>query len=98
MRLAENVATEFFATFVLVSVAVRNNSTPSAIALTLGALIYLSERTSGGHMNPAVTVAKYVNNEVDARTALFYIAAQVCGAVTAARQNASAQHLHLTAT
>ena len=38
---------------------------------------------SGGHYNPAVTTAMWMENKVDNQTALAYAGAQIAGAVAA---------------
>jgi MIP family channel proteins len=53
-----------------------------ALAVTLG--IYVSGRLSGGHLNPAVTLAFMVARRIEAYMAGVYVAAQLLGAIAAA--------------
>lgn len=86
---AEFVATALFVlaaagAVVMNAVSANTLGTP-AVALVHGvALAILVSATlgiSGGHLNPAVTVALLVARKVDARTAGAYVAAQLAGAV-----------------
>jgi glycerol uptake facilitator protein len=52
------------------------------LAVTLG--VYVSGRVSGGHLNPAVTVALAARSELPWSRVLPYVAAQVAGAFVAA--------------
>jgi len=59
----------------------------SGIALAhagvLAAMMYATAHISGGHMNPAVTVAVALNGGLTPRTAALYIGAQLAGAAVA---------------
>ena len=57
-------------------------TTGCALAVTLG--IYVSGRLSGGHLNPAVTLALAARGEVPARRVPIYWAAQMAGAFVGA--------------
>lgn len=53
----------------------------AAAALILFAMLEALGKISGGHFNPAVTVAMLVSKEIDAKNSMFYIVAQILGAV-----------------
>ena len=53
------------------------------IALTLAILVTIFGVVSGGHINPAITIAQWINRKVDGVKAFAYILAQVIGAVLA---------------
>lgn len=53
-----------------------------ALAVTLG--VYLSARLSGGHLNPAVTIAQAVRGEFPWPRVPAYVAVQLAGAVAGA--------------
>jgi MIP family channel proteins len=53
-------------------------------ALTLGVLVYALGATSGGHFNPAVTVAQFAIRQIRARDAAAYIVFQLVGGALAA--------------
>jgi aquaporin Z len=57
---------------------------PLAFGLALLAGLYAFGEVSGGHFNPAVSLAIFLDRRLDARTLLAYWAAQVIGAVAAA--------------
>jgi aquaporin NIP len=58
------------------------------IALVFGlvimAMVYATGHLSGGHINPAVTVAFTINRHFPAREAIAYVTAQCAGAICAA--------------
>ncbi|MCL2280536.1 aquaporin [Candidatus Saccharibacteria bacterium] len=78
---------EFFGTFVLaaaiINLAGNGIMETTVIALILAALVIVFGAVSGGHLNPAITVAKYVNRKIDGVRMVAYIFAQVAGAVAA---------------
>ena len=53
---------------------------PFTFGLGLMAAIAIGGHASGGHFNPAVTLAAYFDGRVDAKNALGYVVAQVIGA------------------
>ena len=55
-----------------------------AHAVVLSVMITATMAISGGHLNPAVSIALFVARRTDARTAGAYIVAQLVGAVIAA--------------
>lgn len=76
---------EFLGTFVLagavINLAGGGTTSNIAIALVLAILVVVFGAISGAHLNPAITIAQYVNRKVDGVRASVYIAAQVAGAV-----------------
>lgn len=82
-------ATEALGTFVLmftVAAAVLGSSplAPIAIGAVLMAIVYAGGHISGGHYNPAVTVAVLVRGRITITEAAGYIAAQIAGGLLAA--------------
>jgi MIP family channel proteins len=55
-----------------------------AHGLAIGLMVLAAGHISGGHFNPAVTVAMFVTRRIDQRTAVLYILAQLGGGVAAA--------------
>ena len=53
------------------------------IGLTLAGVIYITGNTSGGHMNPAVSVAMYLKGAINASECIGYSLSQVLGAAIA---------------
>lgn len=55
-----------------------------AYGLALMALTYVTAHLSGAHLNPAVTVSKWVSGGMPGGTAVYYVVAQLAGASLAA--------------
>lgn len=55
-----------------------------AFGLVLVALCYTIGRVSGSHVNPAVSIAMLINGKISAIDCVYYIAAQLIGAVAGA--------------
>jgi aquaporin Z len=53
------------------------------IGLTLAGVIYITGNISGGHINPAVSVAMYLKGAIDASECVGYSLSQILGAVIA---------------
>src|ERR1700692_499483 len=74
----------FFLTFVVVvSVLSHSVFTPLAAGTTLMVMIYAGGHISGGHYNPAVTMAALVRGRIGLGEAVGYWIAQVAGGVIA---------------
>jgi aquaporin Z len=89
--LAELVGTFLFLTIGYASVAAAGAGSapgllvvPFAFGLGLLAAIFAVGHISGGHFNPAVTVAAVLDKRTDTTDAIGYILAQVIGAIAAA--------------
>ncbi|MFG3024504.1 aquaporin [Streptomyces sp. NPDC048254] len=85
---ARKYVTEFIGAFFLtfaVAVAALSGSTfvPLAAGATLMVMVYAGGHISGGHYNPAVTVAALVRRRIGARDAAAYVVAQVVAGVVA---------------
>jgi aquaporin Z len=81
--------TEFVGTFFLVltiGLAVLGGTpmAPLAIGASLMVMVYMGGHVSGGHYNPAVTLAVVLRGKLDARDVVPYMVAQVLGALSAA--------------
>lgn len=70
---------EFIGTFFLLLAIASGNAI--AIGAMLAALVYVGWHVSGAHYNPAVTTAVCVNSKMTTEDYLYYICAQVCGAL-----------------
>lgn len=73
---------EFIGTFIFVLAIVMTGS-PLLIAGAFLAAILLVGPFSGGHINPAVTLAMLFKGDINFATAAPYIVAQVAGALAA---------------
>ncbi len=58
-------------------------ATPLLAGLTLGLLVYTLGGISGANLNPAVTLSLFVTRQLHYKTAIFYILAQLTGAMFA---------------
>lgn len=67
-----------FLMFVILSIG---EALPIGLALTIA--IYLGGAISGGHFNPAVSVAMAIGNKISVKELLPYVGAQVVGALVA---------------
>jgi aquaporin Z len=78
--------TEFTGTFFLVLAAALAGGDLAVlvIASALMIMIYAGGHISGGHYNPAVTVAVLVRGKIAAGEAMIYIGSQLAGAIAAA--------------
>jgi aquaporin Z len=82
-------AAEFIGTFFLVltvgAVSVTQNPlAPLAIGGVLAAMIFAGGHVSGGHFNPAVTIAVLLRGRMAGRDVLPYVGAQLLGGAAAA--------------
>jgi len=83
-----NYLTEFIGTFFLVltvclTVLSGSALAPLAIGSSLMIMVYMGGHISGGHFNPAVTLAVWLRGRLAAREVVPYWVAQVLGAVVA---------------
>jgi aquaporin Z len=76
-------STELIGTFFLV-LTIGMTGNPLAIGAALMVMIYAGGHISGGHYNPAVTLAVLMRGRVTASDALVYIVSQFAGAILAA--------------
>jgi aquaporin Z len=83
--------TEFIGTFFLVLVVGlcvvgigAGAMSPLAIGATLMVMVYAGGHVSGGHYNPAVTLAVWMRGKCDTKDVPGYMAAQFVGAIVAA--------------
>lgn len=73
---------EALGTFFLVLVMAFTGN-PLAIGLILSALTYLGGHVSGGHYNPAVSLAFFLNGKIAVNDMIMYMGAQTTGAFAA---------------
>ncbi len=74
----------FFLVFAVGNAVIGGHAlAPIGIGLTLAVMIFAGGHISGGHFNPAVTLAVWIRGRCDTKDVVPYIAAQVAGAVLA---------------
>lgn len=71
---------EFLGTFLLLT-AIFYTGNFLAIGLTLAIVIFLFGNISGGHVNPAVSLAMYLKGSLSVQELILYTVAQSAGAV-----------------
>lgn len=54
------------------------------IGIALAIIVYATGPITGGHINPAVTLALWINNKIKANDAIWYMISQTVGAILAA--------------
>jgi aquaporin Z len=70
---------EFSATFLLVLSILITNGNVLFVGITFMGLLVLTEKVSGGHLNPAVSIAMYAKKKYSLSTIFIYIASQIAG-------------------
>ena len=73
---------EFLGTLLLLSVILASGGHFAAVGTALAIGLYLTASISGGHINPAVSLAMYVNKKLSMMDLFYYMAAQFAGGVT----------------
>jgi aquaporin Z len=78
--------TEFIGTFFLVFAAALASGDLAVlvIASALMIMVYAGGHISGGHYNPAVTLAVLIRGKINLNDALIYMVSQIAGAIAAA--------------
>jgi aquaporin Z len=84
-----NLLTEFIGTFFLVltiglTVTANSQFAPLAIGCSLMIMVYMGGHISGGHYNPAVSLATVMRGALPSSQYVPYVLSQIAGAVVAA--------------
>lgn len=74
---------EFIGAFFLVLTIGLTDGNPLAIGGVLAAMVYMGGYISGGHYNPAVTLAIWVQKKLPTKECCTYMLAQLAGALAA---------------
>ena len=74
--------TEFIGTFFLVLIIGISNN-PIAIGIGLSILVYMGAHISGAHYNPVVSLAMFIQKEINRSELLYYIISQLIASVAA---------------
>ncbi len=73
--------TEFIGTFFLVMGAAMGGAVGASLALMI--MVYAGGHISGGHYNPAVTLAVWMRGKIEMNDAIMYWAFQIAAAISA---------------
>jgi glycerol uptake facilitator-like aquaporin len=71
---------EFIGVFFLI-VAIGLTANVIAVGIILAALVYFASDLSGGHFNPAISIAAWIADEINTKQFIRYISAQCLGAL-----------------
>ena len=74
---------EYLGAFFFILSIFASGGNPLVIGAALALVIYLIAAVSGGHVNPAVSVAMLLNGDLKSTELLGYIVAQVAGGASA---------------
>jgi glycerol uptake facilitator-like aquaporin len=74
---------EYIGTFFFVLSIFASGGNPLIIGASLALVIFLIESISDGHVNPAVSFAKYMDGTLRPVDLLSYIVAQILGGISA---------------
>lgn len=73
---------EFLGTLLLLLGILASGGNAVVVGITLAIAIFFTGKTSGGHINPAVSVAMYMKGALSFNDLIGYIVAQTLGAVS----------------
>lgn len=74
---------EYIGTFFFILAIFASGGNPLIIGGALALAIFLIADRSGGHVNPAVSLAMYMNGSLKGSNLAMYILAQILGGVSA---------------
>ncbi len=74
---------EFVGTFFFILSIFASGGNPLVIGAALALVIFLIANVSGGHVNPAVSVAMYMNGALKPSDLFSYVFSQLLGGVSA---------------
>ena len=83
MANSDKYLAEFLGTMLLLICILASSGNSVVVGAGLALAVYFSASISGGHINPAVSIAMYVNKKLSLQDLLLYITVQVSGAVAA---------------
>lgn len=73
---------EFLGTFLLVLAVIMSGNNPLFIGGSIASIIWLCSPLSGGHVNPAISLVRFLGGKLSSEDLAGYVAAQIAGAVS----------------
>jgi aquaporin Z len=83
MANSDKYLAEFLGAMLLLICILASSGNPLVVGGGLAVAVYFSGSISGGHINPAVSLAMYVNKKISLQDLLLYTVVQLSGAVAA---------------
>ena len=77
------VALEFIGTFLLAAGIIISQGQPIGVMFILMSIVLIAGGISGAHVNPLITIGAWATRRINTIKAIFYIIAQVLGAMVA---------------
>jgi len=74
---------EFLGTMLLLTCILASSGNSIVVGSALAVAVYFTASISGGHINPAVSLAMYVNKKLSLKDLFMYVAVQLAGGVSA---------------
>lgn len=74
---------EFLGTLLLLTCILASGGNFAIVGAALATSVYFAGSVSGGHINPAVSIAMFVNKKLSLNDLIAYIASQITGGVSA---------------
>jgi aquaporin Z len=74
---------EYIGTFFFILAILSSGGNPLVIGGALALVVYLICNISGGHVNPAVSFAMFMDSKLSMMTLLSYVGAQLLGGASA---------------
>lgn len=74
---------EFLGTMLLIFIILATNGNAIAIGITLALIVMMIGNVSGGHVNPAVTIAMSLIGKLPMKEIVPYVLSQIAGGLVA---------------
>jgi len=74
---------EFFGTYLLALIILSSGGNPVLSGSALGLILLLTGKISGGHVNPAISLAFYLGGKLGSKEFATYVVMQLIGAAAA---------------
>ena len=75
--------TEFLGTMLLIFIILSTNGNSIAVGITVALIVMMLGNVSGGHVNPAVTIAMSLIGKIPMKEIVPYVLSQIAGGLVA---------------